>query len=304
MGTGGETPDLTRIDQSTMIAARTGQLYRDGGTAAMNKRRLRRVGVLLTILVVAAAITAAAAFARNHRTERVQLWRVTQFSFRYVEETQNPQACVGGSVSGSDVARESATLELGGLRSPRPVEYQYTPGGTPGGPDSRGHSVLALGHTVERQVTKDVVDCDTNEHLTVACKDPIRRAYTVYDTGAYSLWPVRKRSVESVTVLVMGDELLDLLSCSDDPGVVLAPAFLEAATHDTYVIRTTVPLRSFTRPMTTITISRTLPAPPGAGSGDIPLGSVKVDARLVLRKSVRNHVWCPAKDRLFVCDKR
>jgi hypothetical protein len=134
------------------------------------------------------------------------------------------------------------------------------------------------------------------------CKDPIRGAYSAYDTGAYSLWPVRKRSLENMTILVMGDELLDLLSCSDDPGVVLAPAFLEAATHDTYVIRTTVPLRSFTRPTTSIAFSRTLQSAPSA-SDETPRGSIKVDARLVLRKSVRNHVWCPAKDRLFVCDK-
>ena len=204
------------------------------------------------------------------------------------------------------MARENARIDVGKLRNAQPIEYQYAPGlkARPGGPDSRGHSLLAVGETVDRKISKEVVDCDTGEHRTVRCSDPLRGSLIAYATGAYALWTTRSRSIVNMTILLMGMDFQRLLTCDDDPGIVIGSSFLEAATHDTYLVRTTVPLRAFTRPTTTITLSRTLPAPADAASRGYPTGTLTVQAKLVLRKVIRNHISCPAKDPLFVCDNR
>jgi hypothetical protein len=259
---------------------------------------------LLAVLVGATVLTAAVgAFAATARTKRAPVWRVTQFSFRYTQTAEYGQACSEDTVSGTDETRETARLVVGNLKNVRPIDYQYTPGlkAKPGGPDSRGHSTIAFGDTVERQVTKDVVDCETGEHSTVTCTEPVHQELSAYSTGAYSLWTVRKHSLVNVEFQVMGGEFPLLLTCRADPGGSLGPSFLEGATHDTYVVRTTVPLRSFARPTTTITLSRTLTAPADAAARGLPTGSATVEAKLVLRKGVSPYAGCPARDPLFHC---
>ena len=264
---------------------------------------------LVSALALAAAIAAVSATAGTQRAERTTAWRVVDFSFRYDEAVQFGQACAEGSVSGFDVARETVQLDLGKLRSARRIDYQYTPAALragPGGPDSRGHSQLASGDTVQRAIAKELVDCDTGEHSTVTCSDAVRGQLSAYSTGAYAVWTNRKKSIVNMSILLMGDEFIRMMSCpgADDPGIVIGASFLEAATHDTYLVRTTVPLGAFRRSSTTVTLSRTLPAPADAAARGFPTGSVKVEAKLVLRKQVLNHFACPARDPLFVCDNR
>jgi len=256
--------------------------------------------VLVGISVFAAAVTA---LAGTERAKRAPVWRVTQFSFRYTQTAKYAQACSEDTVSGTDEASETVRLDIGKLKSVRQIDYQYTPGlkAKPGGPDSNGHSVIAIADTVERQVVKDVVDCATGEHSTVTCTEPVRGQLSAYSTGAYSLSTVRKRSIVNVAFRVMGGEFPLLLTCRADPGGSLGPSFLEGATHDTYVVRTTVPLRSFTRPTTTITLSRTLTAPADAAARGLPTGLATVEAKLVLRKGVSATFDCPARDPLFRC---
>jgi hypothetical protein len=259
---------------------------------------------LLAVLAGALLLTAAVgAFAGTERAKPAPVWRVVQFSFRYTQTANYAQACSEDTVSGTDEASETVRLEVGKLQNVRPIDYQYTPGlkAKPGGPDSRGHSLMAVGDTVERRVTKDIVDCETGEHSTVTCTEPVHGQLSAYSTGAYSLWTVRKRSIVNVAFQVMGGEFPLLLTCRADPGGSLGPSFLEGATHDTYIVRTTVPLRSFTRPTTTITLSRTLTPPADAVARGFPTGSATVDAKLVLRKGVSGGLTCPARDPLFRC---
>jgi hypothetical protein len=260
---------------------------------------------LLVVLVGVTALTASvSAFARPQRAERAPVWRVAQFSFRYSQTAKYGQACSEDTVSGTDVAGETAQLEIGKLKNVQRIDYQYTPGLTPkpGGPDSRGHSLLAVGHTVESKVTKDIVNCESGEHTTITCTEPERGPLIAYDTGAYSLWTNRKHAIVNVAFQVMGDDFENLLTCEADPGGgSLGAAFLEGATHDTYVVRTTVPLRTFAKPTTTITVSRTLSAPADAVARGFPTGTATVDARLVLRKGFITNMRCPARDPLFRC---
>ena len=262
----------------------------------------------MSALALAAAFTAVSATAGTRRAERATAWRVVDFSFRYDEAAQFGQACAEGSVSGIDVAKETVRLDLGKLRSARRIDYQYAPGlrAGPGGPDSRGHSLLAGGDTVQRTIAKELVDCDTGEHSTVTCSDAVRGQLSAYSTGAYAVWTNRKKSIVNMSILLMGDEFIQMMSCpgAADPGIVIGASFLEAATHDTYLVRTTVPLGAFRRSTTTVTLSRTLPAPADAAARGFPTGSVKVEAKLVLKKQVLNHFSCPARDPLFVCDNR
>jgi hypothetical protein len=252
---------------------------------------------------VAALVAAVNAYAGTPRSGRAPVWRVTQFSFAYSQTADNPQACSEATVSGTEVARETVRLDVGKLKRVQPIDYQYTPGlkAKPGGPDSRGHSLLAIGETVERTVTKDIVDCETGEHSTVTCNEPVHGPLSAYSTGAYSLWTVRKKSVVKVEFRLMGDEFEQLLSCRADPGGSLGASFLEGATHDTYVVRTTAPLRSFARPTTTVSLSRTLPAPADAAGRGLPTGTATVEANIVLRKGLSASYACPAKDPLFHC---
>jgi len=269
-------------------------------------RGLRRA--LLSALALTAAVAAVSAAAGTQRADRATAWRVVDFSFRYDEAAQFSQACAEGSVSGFDVAQETAHLDLGKLHSVRRIDYQYTPGlrAGPGGPDSRGHSLLAMGDTVQRTIDKELVDCDTGEHRTVTCSDAVHGQLGSDSTGAYAVWTNRKKSVVNMSILLMGTEFNRMMTCpgGDDPGVVIGASFLEAATHDAYQVRTTVPLAAFRRSTTTVTLSRTLAAPADAAARGFPTGSVKVEAKLVLKKQVVNHIGCPARDPLFVCDNR
>jgi hypothetical protein len=260
-------------------------------------------GLLVVLVGVTALAASVGAFAQSQRSERAPVWRVTSFTFRYSQTAAYPQVCSEDTVSGTDVASETVRLEVGKLKNVRPIDYQYTPGlrAKPGGPDSRGHSLIAAGDTVERQVTKDIVDCESGEHSTVTCSEPVHGQLSAYSTGAYSVWTVRKRSIVNVQFQIMGDEFPLLLTCRDDPGGSLGPSFLEGATRDTYVVRTTVPLRSFTKTTTTIALSRTLSAPADAAAHDFPTGSATVDAKLVLRKGFNTQASCAARDPLFRC---
>jgi hypothetical protein len=109
-----------------------------------------------------------------------------------------------------------------------------------------------------------------------------------------------------MSILLMGDEFNRMMSCpgTDDPGVVIGGSFLEAATHDTDLVRTTVPLAAFRRSSTTVTLLRTLPAPGDAAARGFPTGSATVEAKLVLKKQVVSTWAVPARDPLFVCDNR
>jgi hypothetical protein len=269
------------------------------------------VSVACAAVVVAGGWTDAA-------VARINVWRVAGYSFSYEASTRSSRTVCGPEYSyptGYDVSTEQVQLSMSSLTHTTRLPFVTLPGRQVGAipynrpPDGPTTLTYPFGGrtTLHRHVSREYVNCSDGSRVESSCDNPltIDSGYQApHLLGAFTLNTRRRRGVVNVRLYgsSFGPEDNTPFECPSAPGGggSLGPPIAT----DPFWLRTTVQLRAFARPTTTITLERAAAAPPDAAMRNIPFGTIKVSAKITLRRSVASVRCGPLRrpDRLFVCD--